>query len=180
MNHVQARRTATRSLLWWVMRGFWAFLTAVHLWPLAIVTNEFFAAPSLSTGLWLGVVFAVTAVFGLKAVDALVLRFRRPGLEFTTFVIITALIHGDAAAWRSSPALAAETATAIVVAAGGAALGSRRFGQRFTKLLRSLVSRATLLRTRHPFGLVAMAPSSRLDQVWRRCTPARAPPLLVL
>jgi len=180
LNQAQAKKNASYPLLWWGMRGFWTFLTAVHMWPLAIVFRQFFTAPSVSSALGLLAVLGVTAVFALKAIDARMLRLHRPGLEFTAFVVITALIHGDVAAWRSSPALAAETATAIVVVAGGTGLGSRRFAQRFARFFRSLVSQVSLLHARHPIGMVAVAANARFEQVCRRCTPARAPPLLVL
>ncbi len=180
MNPAHAKKKAHHPLLWWVMRGFWTFLTAVHMWPLAIVSHQCVTAPSVSSALGLLAVLGVTAVFALKAIDARMLRLHRPGLEFTAFVVITALIHGDAAAWRSSPALAAETATAVVVVAGGAGLGSRRFAQRFARLFRSLVSQVSLLRAGHAIGMVAVAAIARFDQACLRCTPARAPPLLVL
>lgn len=180
MGHSPPKLTAPHSLLWWFMRGFWTILAAVHMWPLAIVSVECFTAPSVPSALGLLGVLGVTAVFALKAIDVVILQFHRPGLEFTAFVVITALIHGDAAAWRSSPALAAETTAIVAVASGGAIAGSRRLRSRFAKLLRSLAALLMCIPARHPFGMVQSVACLRIDQAWRRCTAARGPPLLVL
>ncbi len=180
MNHSESKQVARRTLLWWFMRGFWSLLAAVHLWPLVSLAVEFCGAPSVSTGLGFVLVLAVTGFFGLKAVDALSLRFRRPGLEFVAFVIVTGLIHGDAVAGRNTPALAVESATAVVVASGGAFVGSRRIRQRVRRLLRGLAGGPNLTQDRRPIGVIRLAAGLSADQVWRRCTPARAPPVPVV
>lgn len=179
MNPSQPKPASPRSLLWWFMRGFWTLLVAVHLWPLVSLTVEFFSAPSVSTGFGLAVVFAVTALFLLKAVDAVALQFRRPGLEFVAFFVVTGLIHGDMVAGRKTPALAVESATAVIVASSGAMACSRRVRQRVRNLLRGLAGRLTLTHDRRPIGMIRMAAGLSADQVWRCCTPARAPPEFV-
>ncbi len=168
-----------RTTLWWLMRAVWGLLATVHVWPLAAVGWRFVVDPSVDEALVLASLVGVFALFACKALDARWLRFHRPGLEFTAFVVAAALVHGDAGRSHSLPALAAETAT-VIVAAGGAALSSRRLRRRVGEFLRGLARSARGVSGElRPLGVIRLAPWRRPE--WRMCRghSARGPPSLV-
>jgi hypothetical protein len=180
MSRSDAKSTPNRTPLWWVMRGVWGSLATMHLWPFASLTQNFITEPSVLDAFWLASLVVVVAVFGLKAVDSARLRLHRPGVEFTAFVIVAAMIHGDAVVREGYPVVAVETATTAVVAAGAVVIVGRRASRRYSEFLRGL---SRLLRLavadRRPVAFVWVADRLSPDRVAYRCAPARAPPPLI-
>lgn len=169
--------TRQPTALWWVMRGVWGLLAFVHLWPMAAVGWRFCADPSLDEGLVVASLVGVFAIFACKALDARWLRFHRPGIEFTAFVVAAALVHGDASSSSRLPALAAETATTVVVAAGVVAAASRRVRRRAAEFLRGLARSARSFACGPRLvGVIGLASWRRPERRERRGIPVRGPP----
>lgn len=180
MNRSLETQSSTRTPAWWVMRVVWGALAAMHLWPFAALVFRLFATPSISDALWLTSLVGVIAVFSLKAVDSARLRFHRPGIEFTVFVVVAAMIHGDVVMPRDLPTLAVETTTVAVLAAGGAVITNGRLRRRVSELLRGLARRSGTSGHGHrPVGLVRLESRRCPNRVAMCCASARAPPPLI-
>ncbi len=181
MNRLHKSRVQSHPLLWWMMRGVWTCLAVMHLWPLVILAQREFTTPSLADTLWLISLIVAIGVFTLKAVDAALLRVHRPGMEFVVFVIAAALIHGNAVVDSELPALTLETATVVVVVAGGGVIGHRRLKRRLSEMLCGLMRRVSpFWHDRHQVGFLNLVACYSSVRVVLCCEPARAPPSLIV
>ncbi|MCC7387633.1 MAG: hypothetical protein IT431_02580 [Phycisphaerales bacterium] len=168
-----------RTTLWWLMRAVWGLLATVHVWPLAAVGWRFVVDPSVDEALVLASLIGVFALFACKCLDARWLRFHRPGLEFTAFVVAAALVHGDVGRSHTLPVLAAETVSVAVVVGGAAAVTSRRLRRRLGDLLRGLARSARgVSGAMRPIGVIGLASWRRPEWRMGRAESARGPPSL--
>ncbi len=169
--------TRQHGVAWWLMRGVWGLLAAMHLWPMAVLGQRLLSVPTVGDAFWLASLPVVIGIFALKAVDSRWLRFQRPALEFAVFVVAAALIHGDVVSRQSLPALSVETAATVVAAAGATAVTSRRVRRRVAEWLRGLAGRFDFLgRVRRPIEVLVLS-AWRCPRRMMLCrVPARAPP----